>query len=89
MSDSSALVTATRQAKQSERSEVYAFLRALFDALLSFVGSNAGKGKQGVDADKKPEVLAKAGSRIREDIRLLGVHPSSPGDGVKPDKDRT
>ena len=51
---------------------MYAFLRALFDALLSFVGSNAGKGKQGVDADEKPEVLAKTGSRIREYIRLLG-----------------
>ena len=68
---------------------MYAFLRALFDALLSFVGSNAGKGKQGVDADKKPEVLAKAGSRIREYIRLRGVQQSSLGDGSKPDKDRT
>ena len=68
---------------------MYAFLRALFDALLSFIGSNAGKGKQGVDADKKPEVLAKAGSRIRDYIRLRGVQSSSPSDGVKPDKDRT
>ena len=68
---------------------MYAFLRALFDALLSFVGSNAGKGKQGVDADKKPEVLAKAGSRIREYIRLRGVQSSGTGDGSKPDKDRT
>ena len=68
---------------------MYAFLRALFDALLSFVGSNAGKGKQGVDADEKPEVLIKAGSRIREYMRLRGVQPSSPSDGVKPDKDRT
>ena len=68
---------------------MYAFLRALFDALLSFIGSNAGKGKQGVDADEKPEVLAKTGSRIREYMRLRGVQPSSPGDGVKPDKDRT
>ena len=68
---------------------MYAFLRALFDALLSFIGSNAGKGKQGFDADKKPEVLAKAGSRIREYIRLRGVQSSSPSDGVKPDKDRT
>lgn len=89
MSDSSSLETATRQAKTSERSEVYAFLRALFDALLSFVGSNAGKGKQGVDADQKPKVLEKTGSRIREYIRLRGVQQSSPGDGVKPDKDRT
>ena len=89
MSDSSALETVTRQAKPSGRSEVYAFLRALFDALLSFVGSNAGKGKQGVDADQKPEVLAKTGSRIREYIRLRGVQQISPGDGVKPDKDRT
>ena len=68
---------------------MYAFLRALFDALLSFVGANAGKGKQGVDADKKPEVLAKAGSRIREYIRLRGVQSSGTGDGSKPDKDRT
>ena len=68
---------------------MYAFLRALFDALLSFVGSNAGKGKQAIEADKKPEVLAKAGSRIREYMRLRGVQPSSPGDGSKPDKDRT
>ena len=68
---------------------MYAFLRALFDALLSFVGSNAGKGKQGVNADKKPEVLAKAGSRIREYIRLRGVQSSGTGDGSKPDKDRT
>ena len=77
------------QAKQSERSEVYAFLRALFDALLSFVGSNAGKGKQGIEADKKPEVLTKAGSRIREYMRLRGVQSSSPSDGSKPDQDRT
>ena len=68
---------------------MYAFLRALFDALLSFVGSNAGKGKQAIEADKKPEVLAKVGSRIRDYIRLRGVQSSSPGDGVKPDKDRT
>ena len=68
---------------------MYAFLRALFDALLSFVSTNAGKGKQAIEADKKPEVLAKAGSRIREYIRLRGVQPSSPGDGSKPDKDRT
>ena len=68
---------------------MYAFLRAIFDALLSFVGSNAGKGKQGVDADQKPEVLAKTGSRIREYMRLRGVQPSSSSDGSKPDKDRT
>ena len=68
---------------------MYAFLRALFDALLSFVGSNAGKGKQAIEADKKPEVLAKAGSRIREYIRLRGVQSSSPRDGSKPDQDRT
>ena len=68
---------------------MYAFLRALFDALLSFVGSNAGKGKQAIEADKKPEILTKAGSRIREYIRLRGVQASSPGDGSKPDQDRT
>jgi hypothetical protein len=68
---------------------VYAFLRALFDALLSFIGANAGKGKQAIEADKKPEVLAKVGSRIREYIRLRGVQPSGPSDGVKPDQDRT
>ena len=68
---------------------MYAFLRALFDALLSFVGSNAGKGKQAIEADKKPEILTKAGSRIREYIRLRGVQSSSPGDGSKPDQDRT
>ena len=68
---------------------MYAFLRALFDALLSFVGANAGKGKQGVDADEKPEVLAKTGSRIRDYIRLRGVQSSGTGDGSKPDKDRT
>lgn len=68
---------------------MYAFLRALFDALLSFVGTNAGKGKQGVEADKKPEVLAKAGSRIREYIRLRGVQSSGSSDGSKPDQDRT
>ena len=68
---------------------MYAFLRALFDALLSFIGSNAGKGKQAIEADKKPEVLAKTGSRIREYIRLRGVQSSGPGDGSKPDKDRT
>ena len=68
---------------------MYAFLRALFDALLSFIGSNAGKGKQGIEADKKPEVLRRAGSRIRDYIRLRGVQSSSPGDGSKPDKDRT
>ena len=68
---------------------MYAFLRALFDALLSFVSTNAGKGKQAIEADKKPEVLAKVGSRIREYIRLRGVQSSSPGDGSKPDKDRT
>ena len=83
------LETATRQAKPSERSEVYAFLRALFDALLSFVGSNAGKGKQAIEADKKPEILTKAGSRIREYIRLRGVQSSGPSDGSKPDQDRT
>ena len=68
---------------------MYAFLRALFDALLSFIGSNAGKGKQAIEADKKPEILTKAGSRIRDYIRLRGVQSSSPGDGSKPDKDRT
>jgi hypothetical protein len=68
---------------------VYAFLRALFDALLSFIGTNAGKGKQAIEADKKPEVLKKAGSRIREYMRLRGVQSSSPGDGSKPDQDRT
>ena len=82
-------MTAIKQAKPSERSEVYAFLRALFDALLSFVGSNAGKGKQGVDADEKPKVLAKTGSRIREYIRLRGMQSSGPSDGSKPDQDRT
>ena len=82
-------MTAIKQAKPSERSEVYAFLRALFDALLSFIGSNAGKGKQAIEADKKPEILTKAGSRIREYIRLRGVQSSSPGDGSKPDQDRT
>ena len=89
MSDSSALETVTRQAKPSERSEVYAFLRALFDALLSFVGSNAGKGKQGVDADEKPKVVAKTGSRSREYIRVRGMQSSGPSDGSKPDQDRT
>ena len=68
---------------------MYAFLRALFDALLSFVGTNAGKGKQAIEADKKPEVLAKVGSRIREYIRLRGMQSSSPSDGSKPDQDRT
>ena len=68
---------------------MYAFLRALFDALLSFVGSNAGKGKQGVDADEKPKVLEKTGSRIREYIRLRGMQSSGTSDGIKPDKDRT
>ena len=68
---------------------MYAFLRALFDALLSFVSTNAGKGKQAIEADKKPEVLKKAGSRIREYIRLRGMQSSSPSDGSKPDKDRT
>ena len=68
---------------------MYAFLRALFDALLSFVSTNAGKGKQAIEADKKAEVLKKAGSRIREYIRLRGVQSSSPGDGSEPDKDRT
>ena len=68
---------------------MYAFLRALFDALLSFVGANAGKGKQAIEADKKPEVLIKAGSRIREYIRLRGVQSSGTGDGSKPGKDRT
>jgi hypothetical protein len=68
---------------------VYAFLRALFDALLSFIGSNAGKGKQAIEADEKPKVLAKTGSRIREYIRLRGVQSSGPGDGSKPDQDRT
>ncbi|MEI6879393.1 MAG: hypothetical protein WCL33_10190 [Planctomycetota bacterium] len=82
-------MTLTSQATNSGSSEVYAFLRALFDALLSFIGTNAGKGKQAIEADKKPEVLAKAGSRIREYIRLRGVQSSSPGDGSKPDQDRT
>ena len=68
---------------------MYAFLRALFDALLSFIGSNAGKGKQGVDADEKPKVLAKTGSRIREYIRLRGVQSSSTGERGKSDQDRT
>jgi len=68
---------------------LYAFLRAIFDALLSFIGTNAGKGKQAIEADKKPEILIKAGSRIREYMRLRGVQSSSPGDGSKPDKDRT
>ena len=68
---------------------MYAFLRAIFDALLSFVGSNAGKGKQAIEADKKPEVLIKAGSRIREYIRLRGVQSSGTSDGSKPDQDRT
>jgi hypothetical protein len=68
---------------------LYAFLRAIFDALLSFIGSNAGKGKQAIEADKKPEVLTKAGSRIREYIRLRGVQSSGPSDGSKPDQDRT
>ena len=68
---------------------MYAFLRALFDALLSFIGSNAGKGKQAIEADEKPKVLAKTGSRIREYIRLRGVQSSGPGDGSKPDQDRT
>ena len=68
---------------------MYAFLRALFDALLSFVGTNAGKGKQGIEADKKPEVLSKTGSRIRDYIRLRGMQSSGTGDGSKPDQDRT
>ena len=68
---------------------MYAFFRAIFDALLSFVGSNAGKGKQGVDADEKPKVLAKTGSRIREYIRLRGMQSSGPSDGSKSDQDRT
>ena len=68
---------------------MYAFLRALFDALLSFIGSNAGKGKQGIEADKKPEVLRRAGSRIRDYIRLRGVQSSSTGERGKSDQDRT
>ena len=68
---------------------MYAFLRAIFDALLSFIGANAGKGKQAIEADKKPEVLVKAGSRIREYMRLRGVQSSGTGDGSKPDQDRT
>ena len=67
---------------------MYAFLRAIFDALLSFIGSNAGKGKQGIEADKKPEVLRRAGSRIRDYIRLRGVQSSGPGERGKSDQDR-
>ena len=68
---------------------MYAFLRAIFDALLSFVGSNAGKGKQAIEADKKPEVLAKTGTRIRDYIRLRGMQSGGTGDGSKSDQDRT
>lgn len=68
---------------------MYAFLRAIFDALLSFVGSNAGKGKQGVDADEKPKVLEKTGSRIRDYIRLRGMQSGGTGDRGKSDQDRT
>lgn len=68
---------------------MYAFIRAFFDSLLSFVGSNAGKGKQAIETDKKPEILSKAGSRIREYIRLRGVQSSGTRDGSKPDQDRT
>ncbi len=82
-------MTVTRQAKPLGRSEVYAFLRAIFDALLSFVGSNAGKGKQAIEADKKPEVLAKTGTRIRDYIRLRGMQSGGTGDGSKSDQDRT
>ena len=67
---------------------MYSFLRALFDALLSFVGANAGKGTKAVESDEKPEVLSKAGSRIREHIRLRGMQSGGPGDGSKPDQDR-
>ncbi len=68
---------------------MYAFLRAIFDALLSFVGANAGKGKQGVDADEKPKVLAKTGIRIRDYIRLRGMQSGGTGDRGKSDQDRT
>ncbi|CAB4184879.1 hypothetical protein UFOVP1116_43 [uncultured Caudovirales phage] len=79
---------AISQATNLESSKVYAFLRALFDALLSFVSSNVGKGKQAVDADEKPKVLAKTGSRIREYIRLRGMQSSRTGDGSKSDPNR-
>ena len=68
---------------------MYAFIRAFFDSLLSFVGANAGKGKQAIETDKKPEILSKAGSRIREYIRLRGMQSSSTSNGSKPNQDRT
>lgn len=67
---------------------MYAFLRAIFDALLGFVGTNAGKGKKAIEADKKPEVLRRAGSRIRDYIRLRGLQSGSTGERGKPDSDR-
>ena len=67
---------------------MYAFLRAIFDALLSWCGSNAGKGTLGVDGKRDEEKLRKAGSRIREYLRLRGVQPSDPDSRVESDSDR-
>lgn len=67
---------------------MYAFLRAIFDALLSWCGSNASKGTLGQDAKTDEKKLRTAGTRIREYLRLRGVQPSDPDSRVESDSDR-
>jgi len=54
---------------------VYTLLRAILDSILGWLGANAGKGTKATEADKKPETLQRAGTRITEYMRLRGRLP--------------
>ena len=64
---------------------MYAFIRAILDSIISFLASNAGKGKLGEDAKTEDKKLRTAGSRIRDYIRLRGMQSGNPDSRIKPD----
>lgn len=64
---------------------MYAFFRAIIDSILSILASNASKGTLGQDGKTDKEKLRKAGSRIRDYIRLRKVQSGDPDSRGKPD----
>lgn len=69
---------------------LYAFIRAMLDSILGWLGTNAGKGTKATEADEKPQTQQRAGARITEYMRLRGRLPKgSAGDRSESDTDRT
>ena len=64
---------------------MYAFLHAILSSLFSWLSTNASKGKLGQDAKTDREPLQKAGTRIRDYLRLRGMQPRDTDSRIKPD----